>query len=89
MMMINRRHGLHVLCTALACATLPILGYAQPEWPTKPIRFIVPVAPGGSADMLARTLGERLGNAIGQTFVVDNVRGGGNTTDSNNNQFLD
>ncbi len=74
---INRRNGIQALGIALACAALPVLTHAQSEWPAKPIRFIVPVAPGGSADMLARSLGERLGKAFGQTFVVDNVSGGG------------
>lgn len=76
-MKIERRQGLITICAALACAAMPHLANAQSEWPTKPIRFIVPVAPGGTADMLARTLGERLGRAFGQTFVVDNVSGGG------------
>lgn len=76
-MKIERRQGLITICAALACAAIPHLANAQAEWPAKPIRFIVPVAPGGTADMLARTLGERLGRAFGQTFVVDNVSGGG------------
>ena len=76
-MKIERRQGLITICAALACAAIPHLANAQTEWPAKPIRFIVPVAPGGTADMLARTLGERLGRAFGQTFVVDNVSGGG------------
>lgn len=76
-MKIKRRQGLITICAALACAAIPHLANAQSEWPAKPIRFIVPVAPGGTADMLARTLGERLGRAFGQTFVVDNVSGGG------------
>lgn len=76
-MKIERRQGLITICAALACAAVPQLANAQSEWPAKPIRFIVPVAPGGTADMLARTLGERLGRAFGQTFVVDNVSGGG------------
>ena len=76
-MTFNRRQGLWTLGAALAGAALPQLAFAQAEWPAKPIRFIVPVAPGGSADMLARTLGDRLGKALGQTFVVDNISGGG------------
>jgi tripartite-type tricarboxylate transporter receptor subunit TctC len=46
------------------------------DWPTKPVRFIVPFPPGGSVDPLARLLGARLGNALGQQFVVDNRAGG-------------
>lgn len=73
----SRIRALTSFCAALLCAALPGLANSQSEWPAKPVRFIVPVAPGGSADMLARTLGERLGKALGQTFVVENVSGGG------------
>lgn len=51
-------------------------GAAQ-EFPTKPIRFIVPYAPGGSSDILARLFGQRLTETMGQTFVVDNRAGAG------------
>ena len=48
--------------------------FAQ-AYPTKPIRFIVPVPPGGGADFVARAYASRLGDALGQQVVVDN-RGG-------------
>ena len=53
---------------------------AQPpaaNYPTKFVRFIVPYAPGGSSDVLARTLGQKLGATLGQTFVIDNRPGAG------------
>ncbi len=57
------------------------LGFTQTEpsadYPTKFVRFIVPYAPGGSSDVLARTLGQKLGELLGQTFVVDNRPGAG------------
>ena len=52
------------------------MGIAQ-SYPTKPIRYIVPVAAGGGNDMIARVVTERWGKALGQTFVVDNQSGGG------------
>jgi tripartite-type tricarboxylate transporter receptor subunit TctC len=47
------------------------------DWPTKPLRFIVPFAAGGSTDQVARILGERLSATLGQQIIIDN-RGGGN-----------
>jgi tripartite-type tricarboxylate transporter receptor subunit TctC len=46
-------------------------------YPSKPIRLIAPVAPGGGLDLIARLLSERLGRALGQNVVVENVSGGG------------
>jgi tripartite-type tricarboxylate transporter receptor subunit TctC len=60
-----------------ACAlTSPVICAAQ-DWPTKPLRFIVPFAAGGSTDQVARILGERLSATLGQQIIIDN-RGGGN-----------
>jgi tripartite-type tricarboxylate transporter receptor subunit TctC len=60
----------------VAAAALPGALRAQ-GFPTKPIRYIVPVAAGGGNDMIARVVSERWGRALGQTFVVDNQGGGG------------
>ncbi|MEI7537640.1 MAG: tripartite tricarboxylate transporter substrate binding protein, partial [Comamonadaceae bacterium] len=59
-------------CMALACVTAT----AQ-DFPFKPIRIVVPFPPGGSADVLARTIGTRLSSALGQPVVIDNKAGAG------------
>lgn len=68
---LNRRHYLSL---AIASAT-PLL-HAQ-TWPSKPVRLVVPFAPGGSTDVVARMLGQKLTEAWGQPVVVDNRAGAG------------
>ena len=58
---------------------LALPAWAQAPFPNKPIRYIVPVAPGGGSDYVGRTVTERWGQALAQTFVVDNQSGGGGT----------
>jgi tripartite-type tricarboxylate transporter receptor subunit TctC len=62
-----------------APALLGLPAWAQSGFPNKPIRYIVPVSPGGGSDFVGRTVTERWGNALKQTFVVDNQSGGGGT----------
>ncbi len=64
---------------ALALPGLAAGARAQESWPTKTVKIIAPVAPGGGVDLVARTMAERLAKAYGQTFVVDNQSGGGGT----------
>ena len=69
--MLNRRHVL----SGLALAALTRSASAQ-DYPQRPVRVIVPYAPGGASDILARLIQPHLERALGQSFVVDN-RGGG------------
>jgi tripartite-type tricarboxylate transporter receptor subunit TctC len=61
---------------AAACVLWAGLAHAQ-GWPAKPVRFVVPFPPGGSTDLAARTLADKLTRALGAQFVVENRAGGG------------
>ena len=64
----------------VATAVLLFIGLpADAQYPTRPIRFIVPFPPGGGVDIVARTVGEKLGARLGQTVVIDNRPGAGTT----------
>ena len=85
----SRRTLLRIGTTTLALATLATATFHSPylqaatepaaQFPSKPVRIVVPVAPGGSADKLTRTLAERLSVLWGQNVIVENVAGGSGT----------
>jgi tripartite-type tricarboxylate transporter receptor subunit TctC len=60
---------------ALALQALLTSPAAAQAWPSRPVRFIVSQSAGGSIDIAARLIGQKLGDALGQTFVVDNRAG--------------
>jgi tripartite-type tricarboxylate transporter receptor subunit TctC len=62
---------------ALATAVLATAANAQAAWPAKPIHIVVPFTPGGSTDILARSIGAELNKAWGQAVIIDNVPGAG------------
>src|SRR5512141_811321 len=67
---------------ALAVASLAPLLSAQAGYPSKTIRIIAPVQPGGGVDLVARTIADRLGRALGQSIIVENQSGGGGVVGS-------
>jgi tripartite-type tricarboxylate transporter receptor subunit TctC len=63
---------------AAAVAAIAGAGHAQTApYPSRTVKIIAPVAPGGGVDLVARTVAERLQKALGQPFIVDNMSGGG------------
>ncbi|PUE06392.1 MFS transporter [Limnohabitans sp. T6-5] len=73
---LNRRH---IIGGVAASALLAVssMALAQRAWPTKPVKIIVPFAPGGTTDILARAVAPELSKAFGQQFVVENKGGAG------------
>ncbi len=64
--------GIHSILLALICA---FGAQAQERYPSKPLRIVVPFAPGGSTDIFARLVGDRLSSAVGQPVVIENRLG--------------
>jgi tripartite-type tricarboxylate transporter receptor subunit TctC len=64
------------VAVVVLCAGLPLAAVAQgAAWPTRPVKFVVPFPPGGSVDPLARLLGVRLADSLGQQFIIENKPG--------------
>ncbi len=72
------RHML-IAAASFAIAVAPLAAHSQSAYPTKNIRFVVPVTTGGPSDIVARLLGERLSDSLGKQVIVDNRPGASNT----------
>ena len=73
-------HRRHLALLGASALWLGLCGSALAEtWPAKPISLVVPFPPGGTTDVLARALGEKLGQSLGQTVIVENKPGAGAT----------
>lgn len=73
----SNHHRVARIGLAFVACILASAAFAQGTYPTKPIKIIAPVQPGGGVDLVARTIGERIGKALGQPVVVENQSGGG------------
>ncbi|HZE53218.1 MAG TPA: tripartite tricarboxylate transporter substrate binding protein, partial [Bradyrhizobium sp.] len=73
-----RRIAMGLVALGLCAFTSPIGDALALDYPTRPVRFIVGYPAGGSTDIIARLVGQRLSERLGQQFVIENKPGAGN-----------
>jgi tripartite-type tricarboxylate transporter receptor subunit TctC len=76
--MTSRRAAIGLVAIGLPALIASVGGAAALDYPTRPVRFVVGYPPGGATDILARLIGQRLSEKLGQQFVVENKPGAGN-----------
>jgi tripartite-type tricarboxylate transporter receptor subunit TctC len=75
--MISRRTA--ICMTAIGLSAIASIGSASAlDYPTRPVRWVVGYPPGGATDIIARLIGQRLSEKLGQQFVIENKPGAGN-----------
>jgi tripartite-type tricarboxylate transporter receptor subunit TctC len=79
----SRTFDTMAVAALIAASTVTGMACAQERYPAKPVRLIVPLAPGGSTDIVARLVAQKLGDGLRQTVLVDNRPGAGTSLGSN------
>ena len=76
--MFLRRAAIGLMATGMSSLLVSARRAAAADYPTRPIRFLVAYSPGGATDIIARLIGQRLSERLGQQFVIENKPGAGN-----------
>ena len=78
------RRAVMLALAAMVAGTATGAAHAQPEYPSRPVRMVVPFAPGGTVDVVARIMAPAWGEQLGQPLIIDNRSGAGGTAGADN-----